>query len=58
MWIEPILLGKANIKIGHSKLTRDIITAQKQTEILKEIATRVGSQVSAEKTEHKHKTST
>lgn len=55
---QPIKLGRTNIKVDClafaddlAILTRDIDTAQKQIEILKEIADKVGLQISFEKTE-------
>ena len=56
---QPISLGRTDIKIDClafaddlAILARDIPTAQKQIEILKEIAEKVGLQVSFEKTEY------
>ena len=56
---QPIKLGRTNIKVDClafaddlAILARDTATAQKQIEILKEIAGKVGLQISFEKTEY------
>ena len=56
---QPIKLGRTNIKVDClafaddlAILARDTATAQKQIEILKEIAEKVGLQISFEKTEY------
>lgn len=56
---QPIKLGRTNVKVDClafaddlAILTRDTATAQKQIEILKEIAEKVGLQISFEKTEY------
>lgn len=56
---QPIKLGRSDIKVDClafaddlAILTRDVTTAQKQIEILKEVAEKVGLQISFEKTEY------